>query len=810
MDGTARLGRAFGLIGLAAAAAADGQAQERAPAAGGATALDPIEVVAISPVGGTGSGAGVDRSKIAGTVESLFAPDLMRDRSPSLVETLGQRVPGAHLTDVQGNEFTQDLRYRGFAASPLQGTPQGLAVYQNGIRLNEAFGDTLNWDLVLPIAIRSIDVFSNNPVFGLNALGGAVNIETKNGFTYQGSEIQVRAGSFGRIETAFQSGHRSGPWGLYVAGDALRDGGWRYESLSRLARVHADLGYKVPGAELHLIASGAKTRLGVIGPTPVDLLFFEDRAIYTWPQVTRNEAGSVALTGKFDLTSTWTLQSNVYFRQFRQNHLDGNVAEFEGCSASSSFEGQICLQDDGFPVPPGGKTAAFRDRFALLGPSGATIPFTDGVAYGTIDRTFTQSRTIGSSVQATNTDRIAGHGNTFVVGASLDHSDIVFRSESVLGTVYPNLFVAPDPDVPGTGLGPIRTLGDIGYAPVSLSAASTYYGFYALDTFDVTDRLSLSAGGRFNIARIDTADTGGSAPELNGSHTFRRFNPVVGMTFKIVPEASLYAGYSEANRAPTPLELNCADPNRPCLLANSLVADPPLKQVVAHTYEAGLRGTVPLPDEGKLTWKAGLFRTDSIDDIIAIASTIQGRGYFANVPATRRQGVEAAAQYRNRSWLLYADYTFLDATFRFTDRLASPNNPAADANGEILVRYGARIPLVPRHQVKAGFDYFVTPEWKVGADLAAFSSQFYAGDESNQGRKLPAFWRANLHSSYQINQHVQVFVEVRNLLNARYPTYGTFLRVDALGGAIPIALNDPRSLTLAQPRSVYGGVKVTW
>src|SRR5262249_26830465 len=154
---------------------------------------------------------------------------------------------------------------------------------------------------------------------------------------------------------------------------------------------------------------------------------------------------------------------------------------------------------------------------------------------------------------------------------------------------------------------------------------------YATDTFDVTSRLSVTAGGRFNLAQLKLEDQIGTA--LNGSHQFSRFNPVIGATYKITPQLNAYAGYSESNRAPTPAELACADPARPCLLDNFLVSDPPLKQVVGHTYEAGLRGNVDLGGKwggknGRITWNLGLFRTDSDNDIIHVASDITGRGFF--------------------------------------------------------------------------------------------------------------------------------------------------------------------------------------
>jgi iron complex outermembrane receptor protein len=214
--------------------------------------------------------------------------------------------------------------------------------------------------------------------------------------------------------------------------------------------------------------------------------------------------------------------------------------------------------------------------------------------------------------------------------------------------------------------------------------------------------------------------------------------------------------------------------------------------------------------EGKLSGKLGLFRTDSDDDIIALASTIQGRGFYANIPATRRQGADAAAQYQTGPWRLYANYAFVDATFQFTGLLASPNNPASDTNGNILVRSGARLPLVPRHQFKTGVDYFVTPSWEVAGELVAFSDQFYAGDESNQNPKLAAYWVANLHTAYQITDQIQVFADVRNLFDRRYATYGTFFEPNGVRNAIGVALSDPRTITLAQPLSIYAGLRITW
>src|SRR5262249_52270716 len=273
--------------------------------------------------------------------------------------------------------------------------------------------------------------------------------------------------------------------------------------------------------------------------------------------------------------------------------------------------------------------------------------------------------TTGALLQALNDEKVFGHDNFFTIGASVDRSKIGFQANSELGVISPDLFVGPTPAIPGTGQ-IIHTAANIGFAPVSLAAWQTYYGAYFNETFDLTNRLSLTAGGRYNLAAIDMADLFGTSPELSASYTYARFNPVTGLTYKIIPELmTFYAGYSEANRIPTPLELGCSNPQKPCLLEGFLVSDPPLQQVVAKTVEAGLRGNINTGSR-RGDWKLGLFHTDSENDIIQVASVIQGRGVFQNVPRTRRQGLEAGADYQTGQYLFYANYAFIDATYQFT------------------------------------------------------------------------------------------------------------------------------------------------
>jgi iron complex outermembrane receptor protein len=788
-----------------ARAARPAPAPASTPAPAPAVSAPPaFQVVAPTPV----PGIGFERSKVPAMVQTVTAEDFSRVYSPSVVETLVQRIPGVISNDVQGNEFATDLRYRGFAASPVQGTPQGLAVYMQGIRINEAFGDTVNWDLIPTIAIGRADIWTNNPAFGLNALGGAISFQMKDGFTYSGTEFDASGGSYGRVGGSIQHGVRNGEWGLYLAAEGFKDDGWRYQSPSRIARFYGDLGWKGTDAEIHLVASAADNYFGVVGPTPIELLNIDYQSIYTWPQTTKNEAQLLALNGRYAVTDHWTVQSNLYYRRFRQAHIDGNDADLERCSgnAANPLFNTLCLEDDGFPEQP-------KSNFQILNLRGQPINCPPGtgntcarVPWGTVDRTWTNAITTGASLQALNDDKVLGHGNYFTIGASVDRSKIGFQGNSELGYIFPDFFVGPNAAVPGTGE-IIRTAGNIGYAPVSLGAWNTYYGAYFSETFDLTTRLSLTAGGRYNIAQIAMSDLLGTSPDLNAQYTFERFNPVVGFTYKIVPELmTFYAGYSEANRAPTPLELGCSNPLRPCLLEGFLVSDPPLNQVVARTREVGLRGNLNTAN-GRGEWKLGLFRTDSESDIIQVASIIQGRGVFQNVPATRRQGLEAGAQYQTPQYLVYANYALVDATYQFTGLLASPNNPSADENGDILVTPGKQIPGIPRHQVKGGLDYFVTPALKLGTDVIWVGSQWYVGDDANQNVKLADYWVANLHGSYQLTKELQIYGVVNNLFNRKFATFGTYFDPQSVVNAIPNAPTDHRTITPAQPLSVYVGMR---
>jgi iron complex outermembrane receptor protein len=742
--------------------------------------LPTIEVVGTAPL----PGSEIDVNKIPSHVVTIGPADFDHSVAPSLTDAMIRALPGVSHGDQTGNPFQPNIDYRGFTASPVLGTPQGIAVYQNGTRINEVFGDTVNWDFIPQTAINRMTLVPNNPVYGLNAVGGAIAIEMKNGFTYQGVEGEIRGGSYGRIGATAQAGVQSGNMAAYITADAINDSGWRdFSSSSQLRRIFADLGVRGDQTEFHLSFTGADNRLGSVAATPVEMLNQRWSSVYTWPQTNHNQLAFLQASASYKPTDTLSLQANGYFRGFWQGRVDGNTTDAQSCDPAGPLVGFLCFGDNTTP---------------LLTLGGNNVPDIFGPNLGQIDRTWTSTNSYGGTLQATNTTKLFEHDNHVVVGMSVDHGRVHFTGNSELGTIDQSLFV--------TGTGVFIQAPDADLAPVRLNTTSTYTGFYLTDTFDITSQLSLTAGARYNLASIKLEDQIGT--ELNSDNSYSRLNPVIGLTYRITPNVTAYAGYSEANRAPTPLELGCADPAHPCLIDSFLVSDPPLKQVVSHTYEAGLRGNLESADKkGVLKWNIGVFRTTSDDDIINVPSQISGFGYFLNAAETRRQGLEAGLSYKQDRWNAYANYAFVDATFQTPLVLSSPDNPAADVDGNIVVVPGDKIPGIPQQRFKAGAEYSVTDAWTIGADLNFTGSQYLIADQSNQNPKVPSYWVVNLHTSYKVTKNVEVWGLVQNLFNQHYYAAGTFFDTQGISF---LTFNDPRTFLPGMPLAAYAGIRATF
>ncbi len=315
--------------------------------------------VTASALGGTA----LDPASVPGQIQALSAGDLVRFGRADLLGGLGRSAVGVSLDEAQGNRFQPNLVYRGFEASPLQGNGQGLAVYVNGVRFNQPFGDTVDWDLIPAEAISAATLEGSNPVFGLNALGGSLALTMKTGFDAPGGEAEFSGGSYGRTGGAFQYGVQDGSRALYVAANAEQDDGWRAHSPSKLVQAYADLGWRRGRGEAHLSLMGADSDLTGNGAAPVELLAAKRSAVFTFPDTTVNRYALADLIGRYDAGSGLSLQANLYASVLNQSTRNGDASDAQVCDHAPGF---LCLDNGAFVTDRSGAPApGFPGRRAL-------------------------------------------------------------------------------------------------------------------------------------------------------------------------------------------------------------------------------------------------------------------------------------------------------------------------------------------------------------------------------------------------------------------------------------------------------------
>jgi len=759
------------------------------------SALAEVVVFGTTPIPGTT----MDVDKIPGNVQILTAPDLWREGSPSLTRALNSNLSSVNINDDLDDPFQPDILYRGFEASPVLGTPQGLAVYQNGVRINEAFGDTVNWDLFPNVAINQVELVSSSPLYGLNALGGAVSVSMKNGFTYNGGELELSGGSYGQHSAVGQFGMNSGPFGFYVAGQALDWDGWRQFSDDRIRTLYAALSYHTDRVVLDLGYSFAQNELNGQGSAPVQELAVNRSLVFTGPQTNVNDLDFFTLNGTFRLTNTWSLQGVAYYRVYSQSVSNGNTTNYMACFTGPG----ILCQPDG--VTP------------LMNVAGQTLPdiSNGGTTYiGENDFELINAWGRGAVLQVTNNDRVFGLENQFSLGAAIDYASTSFYTGAQIGVINSELLVLPSNLYVYTPENSPGAMANGDPVPVSVDSVNKSLGAYFTDTLNLTPDFAATVSGRYNIANIDLVDQLGTS--LTGSNRYVHFNPAIGATYKLLPSTTLYGGWSVNNRTPTASEIECSDPLTPCLLPTNLAGDPPtLQQVISHTSELGLRGKFANGgDDGQVSWNLSVFRTLLHDDIYGIATSVS-QGFFQNIGDTRRQGIEAGLSFRGARFSAFANYSLVQATFQSAFVVPSPSNPFQDAAGDIQIEPGDKLPGIPENRVKLGADFKVVPAWSVGGTVNWVSDFHYVGDESNQLEPIPGYTVVNLHTTYQPSSHFELFVSIDNLLNRKYATWGILSDPTGIGapGIPPNGVTngpgvDNRFLSPAPPFEVFGGLRL--
>ena len=797
-----------------------------------AHAQDAEEVLVIGVIP---SGAGLDKSKIPFPVQNRNASDIENANPLNISDFLRQSFTSVSLNDAQNNPMQPDLQYRGFTASPLLGLAQGLAVYQNGARINEPLGDAVNWDLLPQSAVQSITLSGGaNPLFGLNSLGGSLVIDMKDGFSSEGTSVEVSSGSFGRTTANIETGGNNGSLAYYANLESFQEDGWRDQSESDALNFYGSVGWRDQSTRLNLNYQYGQSELIGNGAAPTELLALDREAIFTGPDITENDMQMISFDYQHDVSSDINFGGNFFYRKNKTNSFNGDGSEFAVCSLGGmpqlldGIEGddleELGLDDDDIcenQFADSDALEAFLNQTAAMMGSDDEFNlenFADDLSgtgvlsdQGINNLSDRSQESIGADFQWTMRGNFLGYDSQIIAGGAYYRGESNFDAVLELANLDPISRLTR-----GLGTGTF-----VDSEATSINTETESSSLYITNTMDLSSTVALTLSARGNYTDVVLRDRSGMRPELNGDHNFSRVNPSLGLTWQASDSHSLYASYSESSRAPTPIELACnegvfdlavafaieagedpADVDLECRLPNAFLADPPLDDVIAKSFELGSRGFL-----GEVGYSLGLFHTLNKDDIL-FQTTGRSTGLFANVDQTRRAGIESSlqGQWQAFSWLMA--YSFIEATFEDSFQALSPNHAFADDDGEISVRSGDRIPGIPQHQFKLSSDYQFTGGLSLGLDILSNGNQVLRGDESNQLDEVSGYTMVGLRARYSVNEKLEIFAKIDNLFDREYESFG-LLGEEPAELEVPIIedLTNPVFLGAGAPKAAFLGLR---
>lgn len=682
---------------------------------------------------------GINQNIIPGFVQVIKSQDISEQPGVSLSDYLVNNAQGFSITEVGGNPWQPDLQFRGYSAGSIAGNPIGLSVYVDGVRENQPFSDVMLWDTVPMWAMSGTQVVAgSNPIYGLNTLGGALALQTKNGKLFNKGTISATAGSWDRTSGLIEYGGvlEDSNIDYYFGYNHTSENGWRDYSPSHLNQAFAKLGKDFENGRVEISYTGAHNNLIGNGLVPGFLMGADNSGINTVPDLTENRYHKLNLGITQFIDETTMFSANAYYVSSNRYTLNGDL-EFE------VDDGEMDYNEGGI---------------------GASAP------EGEIRTTKTKQDKYGVSAQLTLSDDLFGKKNHLVMGSVLETSLIGFKQGEYEGELLDNRRIILD---------------DPAYdAATYLSGRTKTFGVYAVDTLSLNEHWHVTGGLRYNYTQVDNSDrlNGNAAAEtLTAKQGWGRINPTIGVTYKPNDNYSTYVNYSESNRAPTSIELGCSNPAAPCTLPTQMADDPPLRDVVAKTYEVGARGQLA----NELTWNISMYHSYNHDDLQFIStSATNGMGYFDNVGRTRRDGIDVGLAGKGLFSLIHlsglswnASYGFVYATFDSDLEMAQEVNTSA-VGDNINIKKGDLLTNIPMHRLKLRLNYEVNDKFRVGTNLVGFSKSYMLGNENqkhNGDGEIPGYFILNMDANYKVAPKWNLAFKAINLLDHDYYTGGRLL-----------------------------------
>ncbi|KQW99815.1 hypothetical protein ASC94_31045 [Massilia sp. Root418] len=723
-------------LALAALALAHSGGMAGGMAGAHASPMASVEIVGMAPL----PGLGVERKTLPYAVQTASDAALARADGANLSELLDRSFAGVNVNDISGSPFQNDLTYRGFRASPVLGTGQGISVYLDGVRVNEPFGDVVNWDMLPEAAIGSVLLApGSNPLYGLNTLGGALALNTRSGASDPGFAGAFSGGSHRQRRADLAYGAARDGWQLFTAATLFSDGGWRAHSEGRLGNLFVKLGRVERETEWQLTMLGGDSRLVGNGLLPDGLYEDNRRAVYTWPDETRNRLRQVQLSVTRRLGPDTQLTAAAHLRNSRRDTVNGDVGDTYADYVEACGEGYGA---GGLPREP--------DACPYTREQGAALH------RASLNTTSTRQRSQGFSAQW------SAHlpGWQLMAGLAHDRSKVGFaqyQQEAGFDALR----------------GVIADSGSERELDASVDGRARSSSAYASGTWTVAQGTWLTASARYGHARVASTISNQGVPQPREAFSYRKLNPALGIAHEMAPGWTVFANAAQSNRVPTVIELGCADPDQPCRLPVGLQSDPYLKQVVSRTVEAGTRW-----QSGRHSVTATVYRTRNQDDILFRSAGLTQHGYFSNFARTRHQGLDLSAAGERGPFAARVSYSWLNAVYDAEGSLFTGTR-------NVAVAPGTRIAGLPRHSVKLALDWKAGSALTLGADLRAVSSQGTQGNEDGLSADLEdgaAPQRADLRTrgyallalrlSYKPQPNWELFARVNNVANRRYETFG--------------------------------------
>lgn len=728
--------------------------------------MEEITVVGSSPL----SGAEIDEN-LPYQVQTFDTEDLRENQYTSIAELLDRRASGVSINHAQNNPLQPDLQVRGFAASPLLGAPQGLAVYLNGVRINEPFGDTVNWDLLsAPFVDRLSLVSGANAAYGLNALGGSLLVTSKTGFNSSGSRLDASTGSFDRHELSATNGGNNERWGWFVGLDSFKEDSWRDFSQSEAYNGYAALSLREDDMEWDLFALVGDTDLHGNGAAPEQLLEIDRHAVFTHPDITENRLSMLSSRLSLRLDAASSLRGSVFFRRNTTDSFNGDGSEFESCDPP--LDNFLC--DGGEPV---------EDQF------GNPIANTFDAINNTGKR---QQESWGGTVEYYRRWPFSGlvHHSSF----GLDF----YRGNTAFASVVELAQLRADRSTTRSGL--FHSEGGTRLDTVTRSAA-----LYWIDRFAAGEHSEVTVSLRYNSNAVETEDQSGENFALNGDHDFNGLDGGVGLRFRLSQTLDVYGNLHQSSRSPTPVELACSHPDAPCTLPNTFLADPPLDRVVARNFEIGLRREV----SANTRWRISSYLSRIDDDIVfqTTGGVSSNEGFFSNASDTQRLGLSAHLETGSDALRWTLQYNWLQATFEDNFSVSSPNHPLA-VNDRIPVEPGDFIPGLPEHSVSLGSEWQITNFLSWRWDAHYQSGVYLRGDEGNLDDETGEFSVINTTVNYQPADVFELYLSVNNVLDEEFEAFGLYGEPDEVLPGLDSGNN--RFLSPNEPRGAWLGVRLAW